>query len=69
MEWSSVRESVKHFMNDIRQDPGTTTWSDELNITVKELRFICLFVYYIYMYIAKTFIKTEPGRNRAVLWL
>ena len=29
MEWSSVRESVKYFMNDIRQDPGTTTWSDE----------------------------------------
>ena len=69
MERSSVRESVKHFMNDIRQDLGTTTWSDELNITVKEIRFICLFVYYIYMYIAKTFIKTEPGRNRAVLWL
>ena len=26
MECSSVRESVKYFMNDKRQDPGTTTY-------------------------------------------
>ena len=65
MEWSSVRESVKYFMNDKRQDLGTTTYGvmNEVKLLKQNYLFVCLFIIYTCIYI---FIKNEL--NRAVLW-